>query len=572
VISNVQIAMGDPTGHLLDQRAIKILPITIVPPSNAVGSSKPGSILGDGGIHTSTITFNPIIDAFGNVVPDGTKVAVSANSNATFIGCCFIGSAGGQIISGTPSASGAGFRVHTVSSGGITVTYADQNVISNPGQIQTANVQLAEARNDGTVSTSAAISVVPVSIAGLTSSTVVASPTMVFADGGDHRSTVTVSNLRDASGNLVPDGTIVGVSAGNGQSFVGCCFIQSAGGVIIGGTPASFNPTFQVFPVQNGQIVFQYSSQGVVVPTGQRTANVQVVAVNSNGGQISAANVGVVAIQLLAPGSASLSVSPSDLFADGNPHTANVTISNLKASDGITPIPDGSKVGLSVLSNASFSGCCFIGSAGGQLLSAGTTAGDAAQAVGNSAFQIFSIAGGQALATYADSGIINNVGQTTTANVQLVPAAIDGSIPTTAAFGVAPIQLHGISSTTANGPVTLSRTGGSATITFSGIKDSAGNLVPDGTVVVVTATSNATFTGCCFNGSSGGTIVDGATSPSGSIWKVFTVQNGTVTVTYSPSTATVGTARIQITGARLDGSVLSNATLGGGVWAVNITN
>jgi hypothetical protein len=571
-VANIQLAMGDPSGRTLDTRVVKILPITLVPPSNAVGNAQPPSLLGDGAIHTSTVTFKPILDAFGNPLPDGSRVAVSAVSNASFIGCCGVGSAGGQILSGTVSPNNGNFMVQTVSNGGVTVTYADQNVISTPGQIQTANVQLVEARGDGTIPTTANVSVVGIKIAGLTSSSVIASPGSVFADGGDHRTTITITNLRDAVGNPVPDGTLIGVSAVSNATFIGCCGVGSAGGVVIGGTAATNNGNFRIFPVQNGQVVLQYSSQGVVVPSGQRTANVQVVAVNPSNAVISTANIGVGAVQLLSPGSATVTITPSDVFSDGITHTASIAITNLKDSDGVTPLPDGARIGLSAVNNASFLGCCGIGSAGGQILSAGTTAGDGTVATNNGNFDLFTLAGGQVLATYADNGIVTGIGQTQTANVQVVPAATDGSIPTTQEFAGAPVFLRGISSTTANGPTTLSKSGGSATVTFAGIKDSAGHLVPDGTLVLVSAANNATFTGCCGNGSSGGTIVDGSASPSGTTWKVFTVQNGSVTVTYSPTTAGTGTARIQMTGARPDGSLISGAALSGGVWAINITN
>jgi hypothetical protein len=109
-------------------------------------------------------------------------------------------------------------------------------------------------------------------------------------------------------------------------------------------------------------------------------------------------------------------------------------------------------------------------------------------------------------------------------------------------------------------------------VTFSGIKDSAGHLVPDGTLVAATTASGILVSGCCFTSSAGGTIVDGSPSPSGANYRVFSVQNGSITLTYSPDTAGVGTARIQITGTRTDGSVFSNSTLNGGVWSINITN
>jgi hypothetical protein len=518
------------------------------------------------------VTFKPVLDAFGNVLPDGSKIAVSVASGATFSGCCFIGSAGGQILSGTPSPSGSTFLIHTVSGGAITVSYSDQNVISTPGQTQIANVQLAEAKADGTVATTANISTFGMKIAGLTSATVTASPNVLFADGGDQRSTVTISNLKDASGNPVPDGTLIGVSATSGATFSGCCFLSSAGGVIIGGTPTSPASVFQVFPVQNGQVVLQYSSEGVVVSTGQRTATIQVASISAGGRVISSANVGTGSIQLLAPGSATVAVSPSDVFADGGKHTSAITITNLKGSDGITAIPDGARVAISAASGATFSGCCFISSAGGQVLSAGAVAGDGTPATNNSIFDLFTISAGQILATYADAGIATSVGQTQTANIQLAPAGADGSVTSSAQFANAPVQLRGFGSATASGPATLSKSGGSGTITFAGIKDTAGHLVPDGTLVAVSAASGATINGCCFVSSTGGTIVDGSPSPSNSVFRIFVVQNGSVTVTYSPATAGVGTANIQMTGAKPDGSVISSTAMSGGVWAINITN
>jgi hypothetical protein len=182
------------------------------------------------------------------------------------------------------------------------------------------------------------------------------------------------------------------------------------------------------------------------------------------------------------------------------------------------------------------------------------------------------VAAGQIAATYSDTGIVLDVEQTQTANVQVAFAASDGSVPDRREISFAPVLLHGITSTTANGPATLSTSGGSATISFTGIKDSGGNLVPDGTVVLVSAADSATFTNCCFVRSSGGTIVDGSPSSSGVQWKAFVVQHGTVTVTYSPSGASVGTASIQMVGGKPDGSIVSRRVLDGGVWTINITN
>ena len=98
--------------------------------------------------------------------------------------------------------------------------------------------------------------------------------------------------------------------------------------------------------------------------------------------------------------------------------------------------------------------------------------------------------------------------------------------------------------------------------------------MPDGATVAVTTGDWMTrdfITGNSIR-STGGTIVDGSTSPSGSAWKFYKVQNGSVTVTYSPQGATVGTARIQMVPAKPDGTTLDSWVMVGGVWPITITN
>jgi len=576
----LQLAMVDPAGNVLDSNVITFENLVLVPPSNAVGSAQPSSILGDGGVHTATVIFRPVIDAFGNVLPDGTQLAVTATSGAAITpdGCCFVTSAGGQILSGTPSASSANYSIHTVQGGTLTITYADQNVMATPGQQLTANVAIVETHGSGQVSNTNAVGITPVTIAGLTSAQGVAMPASVFANGGDYRSTVTFSNFRDASGNIVPDGTQVAVTAQSGVTIIGggCCFAQSAGGVIVDGTPAAFNSQFKLFTVTNGQIVVTYSAQGVSVSSGSQTATVQVVPVTPSGNLISNFALATVAVQLLAPGAASVSLSPVDLTANGNSNQAAVTVTGLKASDNSTPIPDGALVGLSAVPSVTIThdGCCFIGGAGGTISAAGTSPGDGTLATNNSNYKQFTVAQGKVLASYSDLGITAGVGQTLQSFVSVVPLRSDGSVLTNLAIGVGTVNLHGVTAATANGPASLSIAANStASVTFSGIKDSAGNTVPDGTVVAITANNSVAIRDqCCFVTSVGGTIVDGNPSPTGSAYKVFTTVNGAVTVTYSTSGASVGTANVQILPAKPDGTVINNSVLNGGIWSINVTN
>jgi len=122
--------------------------------------------------------------------------------------------------------------------------------------------------------------------------------------------------------------------------------------------------------------------------------------------------------------------------------------------------------------------------------------------------------------------------------------------------------------------ITLSLSaGGAATVTFSGIKDSAGNTVPDGTNVAVTAAPGClTVTNGSCNSSSGGTISGGTPSPSDSRFQVFTVTNGSISVTYSTAGASVGTATVQAIPANVDGTIIRSLALFGGLWPITITN
>lgn len=576
-IASLQLAMVDPSANVLDTHVITVQNLVLVPPSNGVGSAQPASILGDGGIHTSTVTFAPIIDAYGNTVPDGTTLAVSANSSASYIpGVGYISSAGGQIVSGTPSIPSPGYSIHTVHNGALTVTYADQNVTATAGQELTANVVVVEANSSGQVLGTQMVAVAPVTIAGLTSAHGVASPTAVFANGGDYRSSITFSNFRDAAGNPVPDGTQVAVSAASSASYIpGCCYLSSAGGTIIGGTPASFGSQYSIFTVTNGQVVLQYSSQGVTVASGSQTATIQVIAVSPGGNAISTIAVASVSVQLLAPGSASVTLSPADLTANGSLNQSSVTISGLKDADGVTPVPDGALVGLTSVPNAAYvSGVGYVSGAGGTISSAGTSPGDGTLASNNSNFQQFTVAGSQVSASYSDLGITAGIGQTVQAYVAVVPLSSTGAVLTSAAIGVGAVNLHGVTSTTASGPATMSLSAGStASVTFSGIKDSAGNTVPDGTSVAVTVGSGITYlVGVGYNSSVGGSIVNGNPAQNNSNFKIFATLNGSVTVTYSTAGASVGTAKVQIVPATPNGNVTGSQDLYGGVWAITITN
>jgi len=214
-------------------------------------------------------------------------------------------------------------------------------------------------------------------------------------------------------------------------------------------------------------------------------------------------------------------------------------------------------------------GCCVVTSAGGTITAAGTVAGDGASATNNGNFKLFTVANGEAHASYSTGSLTANVGETKVATVAVVPASYGTTTLTNRAFATGTVSLRGITSASSSGPQTVARGGAPVTITFTGIKDSAGNTVPDGTRVGVTAASNVTTdatTGQVIS-SVGGSIVDGTTSTDNGNFKVFPVINGTVTVSYQPP-ATAGTARIQIVPARQDTTIIQTHCLVGAVWTI----
>ncbi|MEO8379455.1 MAG: carboxypeptidase regulatory-like domain-containing protein [Acidobacteriota bacterium] len=570
-IAVVQVVPGDNTGARIDQQALGTRQIKILGPMNSRGSAEQSTLFGDGNLQTTTVRFEHILDTQGNPLPDGSYVVVSAASSTVIAGCCYVGSIGGQILNGTPSPT-ANFKVFTITNGGIDVLYGNQGIISSPTETKTANVVLAQAGASGERLSQQALGIVPVQTVGTASAQVMASPAVIFADGNDHRATITISDIKDLLGRAVPDGTLIGVSAKSSVAFIGCCYIGSQGGTILGGTTATNNSGFQVFPVTNGQVVVQYSSQGMSV-TDERIANVTVVAINGQSQVISIQAIGTAPVRLVGPMSVTVAVSPADLTAHAPGQLSQVTLSNLKSAEGL-PLPDGTKVGIAVNSSASFVGCCYIGSVGGTILSGGTLPDDGTPAANNGNFKVFTVTGGEVHAVYDGTAIAAGNNEVKVANVQVVPVSSTNDVLTIRALGVAPIRINGVASAIGSGPATL-RMPGTAAVTFTNIRDAAGHIVPDGTAVAATVTNSATFTGCCYNGSSGGTILNGNASPSGAIWKWFTVTGGTISIEYSTqgvTAATPNTTRIQLVPARNDGTAYGGATLSGGLFAITLTN
>ncbi|MEA2462923.1 MAG: hypothetical protein QOJ98_670, partial [Acidobacteriota bacterium] len=568
----IQVAAADPSGTRLDANAIALGYVNILGPYHSLGSSTESHLHGDGALYTTNVQFKDILDVNGNPLPEGSKVVVSANNSAAWYGTWWLASIGGQILNGTDSPTGAGFKTFQITNGTVDVVYGNQGITSVPGEVKTANVALMQAGANGERLSATALGVVPVYTIGTTSAQASADPSVFFSDGADYRSTITITNIKDSLGRPVPEGTLVGITAVNQATWAGTWWAQSAGGQILGGTVSPNNANFRIFPVTNGQVVVEYSSSGVIVSQGEKVATVQVASANRQGNILSVTALATVPIRLLSPASARVIAEPIHVTAFAPEVSSQITVMDIKSPDGVR-LPDGSKIGLSARNQASWWGTWWADSAGGTITPAGTTAGDGSPTANNGNFQTYTIAGGQVKAQWDGASFVAGVGQTLVARVQVVPMDRNNNVLNTNAIGVAEIHVHGVTSTVPSGPASVKRggsTGTTATITFSNIKDSAGNPVPDGTPVAVTALNNVTYTSW-WNDSAGGTITNGNTSPDNR-FKWFTVTNGAVTVEYSSTGAATSPAfaRVSIVPANRSGAPLGTNTLSGGLWTLQL--
>jgi hypothetical protein len=133
-----------------------------------------------------------------------------------------------------------------------------------------------------------------------------------------------------------------------------------------------------------------------------------------------------------------------------------------------------------------------------------------------------------------------SAGQTRQAIVQLY--SVDATGRPSNLIGQGSVILQGADSATISSNPTILPANGTSTSTVTvQVKDSDGNLVPDGTLVGLTAAPVFSIS------TAGGTITDGRTSVSDSRVKIFTTVNGQFTATYqSPTSAGSGSAVVQV--------------------------
>lgn len=160
-----------------------------------------------------------------------------------------------------------------------------------------------------------------------TSAAVSATPAQLFADG-QTTTTVTITNVV-RSGILVPDGTVIGVTAD--QVFNN----TSAGGTILGGVPSAADSRIRLFTTLNGSVTLTYQSPNRPDLFNGGTGIIQVSSVDGAGAPIGL--LGTTSVPLVRGGFAVVDANPSSLLANGT----SVSDVSVSVTDGSTPVPAG---------------------------------------------------------------------------------------------------------------------------------------------------------------------------------------------------------------------------------------
>ncbi|HEV7734002.1 MAG TPA: Ig-like domain-containing protein [Candidatus Binatia bacterium] len=523
------------------------------------------------------VTFIGLTDLAGTPLPDGSKVVVSTAGSCTHRdranNCLFFD--GGSIAGGAiaPDFGDVPYsRVFTVTGGRIDVLYdpADTEVGTSFGKLGLVAVIPADAA--GSRTSTLALDYETIVLATIDTAAAPRTQSVVLANGDVNLVTVTVDDIRDSTGALVPDGAKVLVSTATScthRDRAGNCLFP-IGGNIVGGVPS---PTFgnvpyaRVFTVTNGQITFQFDSSPITIAAeGQATAIVQLLPARSTGLRIGDRAFELIPITLrsAAASQTNVGVQPASVLADAGDHRTTITVGNITDGNGV-PVPNGTKVLVSTLSDCThrdLAGSC-ITSAGGVIVGGtpSATFGDVPHS------RILQVQNGQLQIVYSSEGIALATRQTSTAVVQLLPATPAGGRIGDRAFVTANVTVAGYDQAgIAANPTSVAATGLSQIVSIgvSGILDAAGAPVPDGAKVVVSTQGNCTFRDRddhCIN-SAGGRIANGTASADfGDVphSRILTVQNAAVTIQYDPAdvvvaVGTTATATVSVTPARPNGT------------------
>lgn len=478
----------------------------------------------------SVITLTNLTDSAGRPVPDGMRIAVTAEPWYRLSdGGYHNGSFGGTILGGDSVPNDGRFRSFVVNGGQATFTFSNVGQVLNYNQTATTVIAILPATGNGSRIAERSFAEVRITQAGLTSATIVATPSSTLADGARRPVAIAVTNIRDALGNIVPDGTRIALTA---QAWYrrddGGFHNGSAGGTFIDGVGTPNDSRFRTFTVANGRVDATYSAETIapLAVTDPRSAVIAAVpasASNDNRLVDRPFAEGVVAVSSIA--TATAVVNPTSLLADKQDRVALVTITGLTDAQG-RAVPDGTKVAITAdpwyrLADGGF----HNGSAGGTMVGGEATPNDGR-------FRTYTVTSGQVTATYSAVNRLVDTGNTAPAILSVLPATPAGHRIAERPFAAVTVTLTGLDTGTFVGPSTTTPSS-SVGVTLTNIRDAAGNLVPDGTRIAVTIDPWYNRDGSYHNGSAGGSITGGTGTLNDGRFRTFVVAGGQIAFTFN---------------------------------------
>ncbi len=247
-------------------------------PTGASVFVNPDSLYANGNISTTIIISN--ININNTPAPNGTVIAVTAQPtfNQGSVGGVISGNSIGMSVDGR-------FLLFETYGASVTLYYTPPDLTSmRPGSTSTGVIQVASV--DADTRPVSMIGQGYVTLYAIGSATVTASPS-VLAANGVNTSTITVT-VRDRNGNLVQDGTVVGLTAAP-------IFIQnSAGGSFIDGTTSPANGQIQLYSTVAGSFTATYQTPPA---RGSGTAVIQAVTADTSGNPISLITTANIVLQ-----------------------------------------------------------------------------------------------------------------------------------------------------------------------------------------------------------------------------------------------------------------------------------
>ena len=541
--ASIVVVPANAADQKTDDRPFALGRITLSAPTagSAVYAVQPPSVTATSMDNRTVITIAGLSDSLGRLVPDGTKFAMTAQNFGRTDGYCCTNSAGGTLLGGVATPNDGRMRTYETVGGQIVVTYSAEGLVYGPGTVATAVVVVVPADAANNKIGDRPILAIPVKLAAVSSGTIVPAVSSVLGDGAVHPVRVTLSGLKDALGNPVPDGTHVALTAANFARLDGYCCTGSVGGEFLDGAAVPNDGRMRAYTVAGGRVEATYSPTGIELSVGDvRTAVFVAVIADAANNKHSDHPFAAGSITVSSVTGATMAASPTSLVGDTLPRQSTITITNLNDSQG-RPVPDGTKVAVTAANFNRTDGYCCNGSFGGGFADGQVVPNDGR-------CKSYVVNGGQVQATFTAEGLFVGTDQTRPSVVSLLPADPDGNRVSDRPLANVTVTLAGLAAGTFTLPASLPALG-TVVVSLTGIRDALGNAVPDGTRVALTARNFNRRDGYCCTGSAGGTFLDGTVAGNDSGFRVYVVTNGRIDATFQAPNAPNQTAVIVAVGA-----------------------